>query len=587
MIVSKPPIGRHPTAPRRVLTLAAAALLCIFLLPAVAARADTSSSLTVIGTSDVSDSGLMQNVIEPEFHAAYPQFTFKYVGTASGTAITDAETGVNTPSVLIVHAASLENQFVAGGYSFLQYGLAIFRNDFVLAGPNGDPAGVLTNAQNNIVQAFADIAAAGYNGGGTPKVTFVSRGGTPGTTVEEHQIWALVAKLPALPPGLALCVVGAADGGGLTPVSAASGLNGLPCSATGLPPASALPSWYVATGLTQGPNVVAANACAGYASGPGSCYVFTDRGTYDYLDSGLDPAGAVPGLFIFTRNNSASAPGGADELINYFHAYVINPNKCIACGVNLTAAEDFTTFITSPALQSQLKYYLDDTSDPDGAPFIADASPIISEAGIPAKVALGKSITVTGSVTNAEPDYPVLAGKSVSVDEIEAGIPVVVASGHTTATGTYKIKFAPTSSGSYQVATGEIAQIEKSTLTPPFGDLLSPGASAAVRLTVTGIPSSTSVSFTKVKVTKKGAVTVTGTLKPAPTAKGAKVELLALTKSTHGRLKEIGHTSVGKGKTKFTIKAKLARRTTGVIQLEYGQKGKTSVFSKLRTIVVR
>ncbi len=31
----------------------------------------------MIGTSDVSDSGLIQNVIEPDFHAAYPQFTFK------------------------------------------------------------------------------------------------------------------------------------------------------------------------------------------------------------------------------------------------------------------------------------------------------------------------------------------------------------------------------------------------------------------------------------------------------------------------------------------------------------------------------
>ncbi|MGO9750998.1 MAG: hypothetical protein ACLP8S_13810 [Solirubrobacteraceae bacterium] len=30
----------------------------------------------------MSDSGLIQNVIEPDFHAAYPQYTFKYVGVS-------------------------------------------------------------------------------------------------------------------------------------------------------------------------------------------------------------------------------------------------------------------------------------------------------------------------------------------------------------------------------------------------------------------------------------------------------------------------------------------------------------------------
>src|ERR1700752_4887558 len=87
--------------------LTAAALL----IPG-SALADSSSTLTVVGTSDVSDSGLIQNVIEPEFAAASPQFTFKYVGSATGTAIGNAENGTGGPSALIVHAASLENQFV-------------------------------------------------------------------------------------------------------------------------------------------------------------------------------------------------------------------------------------------------------------------------------------------------------------------------------------------------------------------------------------------------------------------------------------------------------------------------------------------
>ena len=71
----------------------------------------------------------------------------------------------------------------------------------------------------------------------------------------------------------------------------------------------------------------AANACNGFPSGANSCYVFTDSGTYDYLASGTDPAGTIPALKVVTQDNSANAPGGQYELINYFHGYIINPNK--------------------------------------------------------------------------------------------------------------------------------------------------------------------------------------------------------------------------------------------------------------------
>jgi ABC-type tungstate transport system permease subunit len=592
-MISKPPLGRHPTVPRRVLTLACAALLSIFLLPAVVAQADTSSTLTVVGTSDVSDSGLMPTLIQPEFHAAYPQFTFSYTGTNTFHAVQLAETGTGGgPSVLIVHAAAIENQFVANGYSYgNQYGYAIFRNDFVLAGSVVDPAGVSVNAPNNIVQAFEDVATKGYNGGGTPLASFVARDSGSGTSVAEHAIWALVGQQPTQPPGLLLCTVPAAIGAGETPIAPGHGVttDGQACPGggnDGLPPNADFPAWYIGTTLDQGPTVLAANACT-FASPANSCYVFTDRGTFDYLSSGLDPAGTIPNLSILVRNNSSTAPGGADQLINYFHAYIINPSApCNGCEtVNLTAAKDFVAFLTSPYLQSQLSSY-QDGSPPDndgaGAPFVADASPIITEAGIPTSDPAGKAVTVTGSVTNAEPGYPVLAGKTVEVDEIEAGIPVAIASGTTSSTGTYSVKFVPPADGLYQVSTPQISQVENTTLSPQYGDILSPGASASVQLT--GLPSSRAVSFSKVTV-KKGKLKVTGTLKPPPSAKGAKVELLAL-RGTGGKLKEIAHTSVGVSKSTFTIKTKLKRGSRWFLQLEYVQKGQTSTYSKLSSILV-
>ena len=135
--------------------------IALLLAPSLAS-ADTSSTLTVVGTSDVNDSGLIPNVIQPEFQKAFPQYTFKYLPSATGAAIQAAENGTGGPSALIVHAASLENQFVGNGFSYNnQYGNAIFTNDFVIIGPTGDPAGVGANAANNAAQSFADIAAAG------------------------------------------------------------------------------------------------------------------------------------------------------------------------------------------------------------------------------------------------------------------------------------------------------------------------------------------------------------------------------------------------------------------------------------------
>jgi tungstate transport system substrate-binding protein len=480
--------GDRSGAARRLLALAlpgplaAAALL---LTPALAS-ADTSSTLTVVGTSDLSDSGLIANVIQPQFNKAFPQFTFKYVGAATGAAIQSAQNGTGGPSALIVHAASLENQFVANGFSYNdQYGNAIFINDFVLAGPTGDPAGVAANGANNIAQAFADVAAAGD----ASKATFFTRGGTTtasGTTVEEHQIWALVHSSGLEPASLSLCVVSAADGGGMSPVKS-SALNGQPCPDSGTVQSPDNPSWYfINAGSNQAANVIAANSCppANAPSGPGTCYVLTDRGTFDYLGSGADPAGTIPNLKIVTRGpQSASAPSGVNALVNYFHVYIINPHKPGET-VNLTAAQDFVTFLTTQAFQSQLKSYLASTSDPGGAPFVASASPNLTASGIPRNYHAGRPVRVSGTVTNAQPGFPAPAGATVTVQEIKGALLIPIATGKTNSSGQYKIKFVPPTTGSYQVSTGSISQIEIPTLTPPYGDILSPAATTPVKVTV-------------------------------------------------------------------------------------------------------
>ena len=525
--------------------LTAAALL---VAPALAS-ADTSSTLTVVGTSDVNDSGLIPNLIQPAFNKEFPQYTFKYVGAATGAAIQNAENGTGGPSALIVHAASLENQFVAGGFSYNnQYGYAIFTNDFVVGSPTGDPAGVAANGANNAAQAFADIAAAGANG----KATFYTRGGTTtasGTTVEEHTIWELVNSSGLKPASLTLCTVSAADGGGMSPIGTAGFVNGNPCPDSGTVNSTDAPAWYfINAGSTQGANVQAADACT---HGPaGSCYVLTDRGTYDYLASGTDPAGKIS-LKIVTRGpQSASAPGGVNALTNYFHVYIINPSKPGET-VNLTAAQDFVSLLTSQAFQASLKTYLP-TADPGGPPFVADASPNLKvSSGLPKNYHAGKPLTVKGTLVNAEPGYPALAHQTVNVDQIVGGVPLTVATGKTNSTGGYSIKFTPTSSGQYQVSTPQLSVIENATLNPVYGDILSPASTSPTKVKVHGSTSNFRVQ------SQGGKALVLGTVAPGNGHAKGTVTVFARAVGAKGAFKKVATDRLATSQGNFAISAPL------------------------------
>ena len=551
---TQPQAGHNFSLLRRVIACAIVGLVSIFVLHPSAARADSSSTLTVVGTSDVSDSGLVPNVIMPQFKQQFPQYTFKYVGSATGTAIQNAENGTGGPSALIVHAPSLENQFVAGGFSFNnQFGNAIFTNDFVLAGPNADPAGVAANAPNNIAQSFADIATAGAAG----KITFITRGGTntaSGTTVEEHTLWALLNSSGLKPASLVLCNVSAADGGGMSPISSTvQQTSGQPCPDSGTVNGTHAPSWYfVNSGANQAANVIATNACTDGTSGANTCYVLTDRGTFDYLHSGTDPAGTIPNLKIVTRDNSASAPGGANELINYFHVYIINPSKPGET-VNLTAAQDFVKFLTAPSFQSQLKNYLP-TADPGGPPFVADASPNLTASGFPKNYTAGNTVTVKGTLVNAEPGFPVLDDEAVTVNQIVAGVQVPVTTGNTDSTGAYSIKFKPTATGSYNVSTEPISKIEIPTLNPQYGDLLSPAATTAVNVTVHS-------KLTKLSVKSQGGrALLVGSVAPGTGhVKGTLTVVARPAGSKHG-FKKVATDKLGASDGNFAIAVPLAAK---------------------------
>jgi tungstate transport system substrate-binding protein len=551
----RPDLRRHR---RRLSVLVAAALalaLPAALLPAVAQ--DDSSTLTVVGTSDVFDSNLVQTVLKPGFEAAFPQYHLNYVSKGTGAAIDYAEAG--TASALIVHAASLENQFVAQGYSYEQYGRAIFWGDYVLLGPSGDPAGVLANAPHDIVGAFQRIAAAGA--AGTANV--VARSGTPGTAVQEHAIWALTS-------GVTTCTLSVANGGGASP-----------STTTGDCPSSiSYPSWYHPTGLTQGPNIINADAC-NYPGG--NCYVLTDRGTFNYLQA----TGAVSNLKVVTRDNAPTATGGGSLLVNSFHAYALNPAKFVTnpnVAINLPAATAFLNWVTSPVAQAAIGRYLSAGGDP---PFIPDAAPALTKTPLPATVQGGKTFTVAGTLSNVVPGTPPLSGVRVSLQRVQKTASgqqerIIVDGATTDASGHYYLTYKPLRSQAYWLTVGATAKVEAANLSPVFGDLLAPTSRWLGRVSVVGNPRIRHVS------TDNGGLRLRGRLRPYVLGTDAKVVLWAVPRDKIKAmgLHRIASRHIRAGATHFDVRFNL-RPGDWTFKLRYVNTGRIKAgYTDRRTVTV-
>jgi ABC-type tungstate transport system permease subunit len=518
------------------------------------AGADDSSTLTVVGTSDVSDSNLVAAVLQPDFLAFEhdhngPVTTFNYVPKGTGDAINFAEAG--TASALLVHAASLENQFVGGGFSEEPFGRAIFFGDFVLAGPANDPAGVMsgTSPSHDIVSAFEKIARAGTAG----HADFVSRGGTPGTTVEEHKIWALTD--PAKDGNAQLCTVSDANGGGEAP-STSSG----DCSGTN----PTAPSWYHVTGANQGQNVQDANACTGAfntssPANPNDCYVLTDRGTFDFNQS----THSIPNLAIVTRDNATSAPGGSTLLVNSFHAYAVNPDAVPSGSqLNVVGAEDFLNWLTSPAAQRAVGKFL--SGGADSPPFSPDAAPNLTASKLPGSLAVGHSITVAGKLSNPVPGTPPLAGETVTLQAHRVAAPATafrtVATTSTNGSGNYRLRYTPTASERYQVASGEIVQLENLSLHPAFGDELQPGSSDLGITRVRG-----AVTISRVS-THNGHLTLEAAIAPKAAAGS---QLVVRAARQHHSLRTVAQRHIKVGARHFTVHFGLARGATYRLRAKY------------------
>ena len=99
----------------------------------------------------------------------------RHVGSGTGEALKIAQSG--SVDLVMVHAKSLEEKFVAEGYGTKR--IDLMYNDFVIMGPENDPAQI--KGEKSAVEAFKKIA-------GTSSL-FVSRGDKSGTNMKELEIW--------------------------------------------------------------------------------------------------------------------------------------------------------------------------------------------------------------------------------------------------------------------------------------------------------------------------------------------------------------------------------------------------------------
>lgn len=121
----------------------------------------------------IQDSGLLDALL-PEFERAHPELRLRYVAAGSGELLALGTRG--DLDVLLAHSPVAERQFMEAGRGAERS--MVMENDFVIAGPGSDPAGV--RGMRDAVAALARIAGAG--------ALFLSRADDSGTHRKELEL---------------------------------------------------------------------------------------------------------------------------------------------------------------------------------------------------------------------------------------------------------------------------------------------------------------------------------------------------------------------------------------------------------------
>ncbi|KEJ91622.1 substrate-binding domain-containing protein [Synergistes jonesii] len=149
----------------------------VFLLICAPAFAGTIRLSSTIGPVDA---GIIPLLADNYKAKTGTEFVIEKAGT--GATLEKAKTG--NFDLVVVHARALEDRFIAEGYG--QNRRDFMYNDFVILGPEGDPAGI--KGMKSAAEALKKIAEA--------KAPFISRGDMSGTHVAEMKVWRAAGISP-------------------------------------------------------------------------------------------------------------------------------------------------------------------------------------------------------------------------------------------------------------------------------------------------------------------------------------------------------------------------------------------------------
>jgi len=124
-------------------------------------------------TTSTDNSGLLEILIPP-FEKMF-DVRVDIIAVGTGKALKLGENG--DVDIVFVHARGAEDKFVKDGFGVNRRD--VMYNDFVIVGPESDPAGI--KGLKDAAEALKKIAAAG--------ASFVSRGDDSGTHKKEKKIW--------------------------------------------------------------------------------------------------------------------------------------------------------------------------------------------------------------------------------------------------------------------------------------------------------------------------------------------------------------------------------------------------------------
>jgi tungstate transport system substrate-binding protein len=277
-------------------------LICILLVfPVISNESMGAEKILKMSTTTSTQSSGLLDILLPELNKD-TGIQVKVIAKGTGAAIRDGMDG--NVDVIFVHAKSREEKFIADGFGTKRY--AVMHNDFIILGPENDPAGIKGMA--DVKEALKKIAATSSS--------FISRGDDSGTHTKEQALWK-------------------SSGLELDKQTSAIVKKGKKREITFIYPKGS-ENWYFSIGQGMGKTITFAEEK--------QAYTLADRGTYlKYKygrSSGLD-------LQLLCQGDAA--------LANPYGVIPINPKKHAHTKIQL--AEEFAGWLVSEKGQALIKNY--------------------------------------------------------------------------------------------------------------------------------------------------------------------------------------------------------------------------------------